>query len=676
MLGRGRSRIGAVMILCLAVTAAPPSAHATSARWAYEAAYVNVNGGDWYRTADNETATLAWGESYVMASLAAMFRATGDPLYLDRLFWHADGVLASRDDARGVADYRGVSGACWRNTSYQAGGEPYCYAVHTGMIAYPMAEAARLVRAHGLEAEVAPDGETYGDKATRYVEAAEAGAAFHDFEWDAAGYYAFPDEAFMGASAGRDQPLNQSNALGITLLVLHELTGDAGYLEKATALAARFRDQCTVAGDGALLWNYWGGAYSAAGEDISHAAINMEFARLAAEHGVVFGAADVEAMATTFVNRIYVDDATFADHVGGGAAVNGSSYRAQVGRWAPLSPVRSTIYAAVREVYDRDYPPGGVGSGSLLLGWAYLAEHEPPRCPHFFYLVDWEDQGAWCEATAYGANVLTIPPDLVAACLIPLEVSVPRATDVAQWDGDAYHRVASWQPTAGFVSRLVAYEPRWPHVYWMGGVNFQLEDTFVAGDGIQVMKPEAPALPVITSVPTTTASPGVPFTYAAEGAGDAPLAWSLRQFPTGARLDAASGAMTWTPAAPGPVDLVVVLENDWGRTEQAFTVTVEAPAGPDAGVDASLPDAAVTPDASRAVDAGDPGQHTSGGCACDSHAGGRGAGLLTLLLALLVLWRRRPNQVGARAGGGSGSSGRWRLDHRPRNRDGGSVRSG
>src|SRR5687768_8371640 len=87
------------------------AAGAVTARWAYEEAYDNVAAGAWYRDLDNEGASLAWGESYVMMSLAAMFRATGDPAYLDRLAWHADGVLAQRDDARGVADYRGVSGA-------------------------------------------------------------------------------------------------------------------------------------------------------------------------------------------------------------------------------------------------------------------------------------------------------------------------------------------------------------------------------------------------------------------------------------------------------------------------------------------------------------------------------------------------------------------------------------
>src|SRR5688500_138224 len=111
---------------------------AVSARWSYEDAYDNVEGGAWYEGVNNEDASLAWGEGYVMSSLAAMYRATTHPMYLDRLAEHIDAVLAQRDDARGVADYRGVSGACWRNMSYQA--EPYCYAVHTGQIITPMLE--------------------------------------------------------------------------------------------------------------------------------------------------------------------------------------------------------------------------------------------------------------------------------------------------------------------------------------------------------------------------------------------------------------------------------------------------------------------------------------------------------------------------------------------------------
>jgi len=43
-----------------ALASAEPAAETISARWAYEDAYDNVNGGDWYRDDHNEAALLAW----------------------------------------------------------------------------------------------------------------------------------------------------------------------------------------------------------------------------------------------------------------------------------------------------------------------------------------------------------------------------------------------------------------------------------------------------------------------------------------------------------------------------------------------------------------------------------------------------------------------------------------
>ncbi len=86
----------------------------------------------------------------------------------------------------------------------------------------------------------------------------------------------------------------------------------------------------------------------------------------------------------------------------------------------------------VRNYYDQAIDPASVGSGSVLLGWAYLAEFEPPLCEHFFYhtdalgYIDWDDQGDVMQATAYGANFLTIPPDPASACLVPLHFAAAR----------------------------------------------------------------------------------------------------------------------------------------------------------------------------------------------------------------------------------------------------------
>jgi hypothetical protein len=545
---------------------------AVTPRWSFEDAYDNVEGGDWYIGQDNTSANLAWGESYVMSALAAMFRATGHPMYLERLAEHVDALLLQRDDALGVTDYRGVSGACWRNTSYQPAGEPYCYAVHTGMLVYPMLEYVAALRSvPRYEDRVAADGETLGAKAERYLVAAQESVAFHEFEWNDAGYYVFAPDATFLAYAGQDQPLNQSNAMGRVHVLLAELAPGGDDLTKATALASRMQSMISVGGDGAYLWNYWGGGFSGNGEDVSHAAINVDFAALCAAHGIVFDESDVLGFATTFMERVYVDDATFADWVGGGST-NDPAYRPQIGRWLAVARARTGVYTAVRDVYDADYAASGVGSGSVLLGWALLAEHEPKLCAPYFYVVDWEDLGDVQQATAYGANVLTVPPVLAEPCAVEVISDAERSTEVGQWDGAVYHRGATWRATAGMVTRHIPYDPSWPFVYDGNGVLFQFADAFVAGEGIRVAEPRQLVAPAIESEPDLGAALGVQWTYAPLGSGDEPYWWSLVESPADADIDPGTGVIEWTPTSTGTYAFTLRLDNDVGRDEQSFVL--------------------------------------------------------------------------------------------------------
>jgi hypothetical protein len=628
---------------------------AVNARWGFEDAYDNVEGGAWYEGQNNEAASLAWGESYVLSSLAAMYRVTNHPMYLDRLAEHVDALLMQRDDARGVMDWRGVSGACWRNISYQSP-TPYCYAVHTGMLVTPMLEFVVAVESSPWAEQASYDGETLANKADRYLQAAQESIAFHEFEWNDAGYYVFSDVPNLDA-AGQVQPLNQSNALGRAHILLAALTGDADQLAKATALATRFRAQITTGGDGALLWNYGAGAYASPGEDISHAAINVDFAVLAAQHGIVFTEDDLAAFATTFRERVYVDDATFADHVGGGST-NDDSYRAQIGRWLVLAPWSATTYAAVRDAYDRDYAPASIGSGSTLLGWALLAEHERKLCAPFFYVADWDDQGDVREATAYGANLQTIPYALDTSCLVPVEHDAPRATVVAQWDGAAYHRIASWTASGGTVTKHIPYDPRFPFVYAQGGVLFEFEDGFVDGDGIVVHEPGELVAPEIDSVAPISTPLDQPLDYTATATGDDPKWWSLVDGPSLARIDVASGTIDWTPPGPGSFDFVVRVDNCVGTAEQSFTVEVSSGAGLDLKIptddDGGPADTTTTNDTTTETpttssDTGSGLDSTSGtaqddgdtGCGCTTTTP-RFTSLLSVLVAFRLGRRRRP----------------------------------
>ena len=623
------------------LTLTGPVSEASSPKWSYAEAY--ASGGDWYLGENNETATLAWAQSYVMMSLASMYRATNDPTWLDTLARHADAALDQRDDRRGVTDYRGVSAACWQNHSYQPANQPYCYVVHSGMIGYPIAEWVRLVERDGLRDEVAYDGQTFGEKADSYLAAVRETVAAHDEQWDPDGYYVFRSDASFMAYPGRDLPLNQSNAMGRLLVTLYEITGESPYREKAEALAARFADQIT---DGR--WNYWGGPYSGVGEDVSHAAINVDFAALCAQSGLHFDDGDLRAFGDTFVDSVYLDDQTFSDFLGGGTT-NGSGYLPQVGRWLRITPFRTGVYTAVRDLYGARFSPASA-TASTLVSWAQLAEFEPERCAHFFYSVDWSDPDPDTEddqrtATAYGANILTTPSELTRGCIIPLDVEMDQRITTGQWDGSSYHRVATWQPVAG--RRHLPYEPAWPFLYWEGGVLFQFADPAFNGSGVRVWESPGLQLPTLTSAPPSRAVTGTPWVHDATADGPGRLWWSLAAFPTGARIAHDTGRITWTPTEPGSASFTVRVENDDGATEQSFTISVEDPAdtgSTDTGdTDTGGTDTGDTGDTGTTNDTGsdDTGAPVEDdrGCACHS-IGGLPSGL-ALLPALLIPLRRR-----------------------------------
>jgi hypothetical protein len=462
--------------------------------------------------ANNDQGALAWGESYFLQSYLLMYDATGNRRYLEKFVAHADRVLARRDSARGVTDYRGLSLPAWRTANpytvgsvvlAEAGGGPllelrsalpvasrssvtvgpgtsagtfrldlansaivnqqtspcgplrpapaatfdnltmrrgdpsyavdvvnagfagttmlatarearpdpavdaapalgtfafrslpYVHPVHTGQITFPLARFARLVRERPELAAVP----RYAAAAGRYLTTAEQAVAVHDPDWritaDGQGSYAFPKGAPVRFD-GADAPLNQSLAMGRTLLELALVTGRPDYAAKAVALARSFQGDLARDARGSFVWTYswrrsavfqgwtvadrpsdhtlWFEGFRSA-EDTGHGWIDVAFAADYLRRPVgppVFTEEDLAALAATFTGTVATVGPTGVpavwDRVDGTGCVG--VYDNIAAAWAPLGAWDRRVFDHSLASFNARQPPA---SAAAVFGCANL----------------------------------------------------------------------------------------------------------------------------------------------------------------------------------------------------------------------------------------------------------------------------------------------------------------
>lgn len=129
--------------------------------------------------------------------------------------------------------------------------QPVIFAVHTGVITYPIATFVRTV----YTSPPLRRNPRYKAKADEYLAAVEEAVAVHDDEWreeHGRGYFRWLKGMPLPYD-GTIQPINQCVALGRTYLELARATGDAHYLKRAQALAQMVRAQLVVDDGGAYV---------------------------------------------------------------------------------------------------------------------------------------------------------------------------------------------------------------------------------------------------------------------------------------------------------------------------------------------------------------------------------------------------------------------------------------
>ncbi|MFI6681337.1 twin-arginine translocation signal domain-containing protein [Kribbella sp. NPDC050470] len=281
--------------------------------------------------------------------------------------------------------------------------KPVIFAVHTGMITYPIASFVRLVCGSPVLRQ------RYWAKAAEYLTACREAVAVHDWEYRetaaGGGYLIWPKEQPL-AYDGCEQPINQSLGLGQTLVELALATGDRGYRRKVAALAKMFAGQLAVDAGDAYQWRYWpmGGKvydgfvktgspdtdvsiFTPSGgparqfEDISHGAIDVEFAVRAFRARLGFTGADMDRLARTYTQNVATTDPDGLPAIHttvAGTTLGAASVAHQAPRWMQATPWDPAVHAHCLALYNRYQPTPerdgqqAIGFGWLLANVAYL----------------------------------------------------------------------------------------------------------------------------------------------------------------------------------------------------------------------------------------------------------------------------------------------------------------
>ncbi|WP_433157055.1 hypothetical protein [Kribbella sp. CA-247076] len=274
------------------------------------------------------------------------------------------------------------------------------FAVHTGMITYPIASFVRLVYGSPVLRR------RYRSKAAEYLTACREAVAVHDWEYQAAtGHLIWPKEQPL-AYDGCEQPINQTLGLGQTLVELALATGDRGYRRKVASMARMFSGQLAVDAGDAYQWRYWpmGGrlydgftktgspetdvsVFTPSGgparqfEDISHGAIDVEFAVRAFRARLGFTGLDMARLARTYTQNVASTDPDGLPVIHttvAGTTLGGPSVAHQAPRWMQATPWDPAVHEHCLALYDRYQPTPerdgqqAIGFGWLLANTAYL----------------------------------------------------------------------------------------------------------------------------------------------------------------------------------------------------------------------------------------------------------------------------------------------------------------
>ncbi len=327
---------------------------------------------------NNESGGMSWGLSYRMSSLNEMYRATGEQRYLDATLKCVRAALAARDDKRNLSLWTGEIAPIWGSGKYSPKGRA-AYAVHTGMIVYPMLDFLLLAK---NEQDYAKRLGTEYD--TLLKEALEC-LAFHDRQWregpePGEGYYVGLNQEEV--IEGKPLPGNRLSAMGRALWYAYKNTGNTQCRDRALAIGQYIKRRITAAPDGAYYWGYWLATEpvdrpqpkeAIGGEDISHGSLTMALPMILAEEGELFTDEDMHRLGLMVVNGFArLNNGVLFGDVTGSPKSNPKLVQLP-GRWLRLSPFEPEVYRRLADFHlTYQSAPGA-------LDLALLIRHKPKK---------------------------------------------------------------------------------------------------------------------------------------------------------------------------------------------------------------------------------------------------------------------------------------------------------
>jgi len=286
-----------------------------------------------------------------------------------------------------VNDLRDPLGEAGAPTSgeFELDSPHYIYAVHTGMITFPLISYVMLVDGNPDRFE----GSVYREAADRYLEAVKRAVQIHDDQWRenerGEGYYVFtPGSPNRYESV--DLPHNQSLALGRTLARLTTVTEVGEYSDEVRKLTRTFKNDLRTDDSDAYVWSHlWTKGDRAEGwsvddpvsqyqrwapgvddpvdsipEHIRYGHIETDFSKFVyyqEDLGNPLTRNDMQRLARTYTNNIaFEEDGYFAvrTNVNGTGPMTGG-HEPMAATWLDLTPWAEEIFEHSRSLYDNKF---------------------------------------------------------------------------------------------------------------------------------------------------------------------------------------------------------------------------------------------------------------------------------------------------------------------------------